>query len=458
MATSSWPAPSSAARMAADLPVHHPARRDHVGARLGLRQRDALVELERGVVQHLAVGAEHAAVPVVGVLVEAEVGHEDELVAHRVAHGAQRDLHDAVGVPGAAALRVLVRRARRRGSARGRRGTPAAWPRRRASPACAAPRRAWTRSAPARRCPRGRRAGPPGRPTEAGLGDQAPQRRRAPQPAQPAYGKAARSGRRRRLGHADQPTGPRVRLGFPTSPDQLVDDALRPRRPTPRARRQAGRPAAAAVVGPMHTTWAGTAHASPAAVRSARNACTDDVAVNVSASAAATRSSRAGLGRGRAARCDRPPRVGRPNPSHASPSGMVSGARSAHGNRTRRGVIAARGAGNSSTRPRRAVLGRHQVGFDAGRRAARPPWPAHRGHEHAEPSARASRKCAHEAVHRVDRRQHDPVVRADIGSRRPATPHRRRTGRPGASGAAPTSWRRPARARRPGRGAGARTG
>ena len=48
--------------------------------------------------------------PVVGVLVEAEVGHHDELVADLVPHGAQRNLHHAVGVPGAAPLRVLARR------------------------------------------------------------------------------------------------------------------------------------------------------------------------------------------------------------------------------------------------------------------------------------------------------------------------------------------------------------
>ena len=45
--------------------------------------------------------------PVVGVLVQAQVGHDDEGVAHGVAHGAQCHLHDAVGVPGPAAQRVL---------------------------------------------------------------------------------------------------------------------------------------------------------------------------------------------------------------------------------------------------------------------------------------------------------------------------------------------------------------
>ncbi len=47
--------------------------------------------------------------PVVRVLVEAQVRHQHELVAHRVPHGTQRDLHHAVGVPGSASLGVLVR-------------------------------------------------------------------------------------------------------------------------------------------------------------------------------------------------------------------------------------------------------------------------------------------------------------------------------------------------------------
>ena len=61
------------------------------------------------------VRGEHAAVAVVGVLVEAQVGDEHDVVAHLVAQVAERELHDAVGVPRLAAGRVLVRRARRRG-------------------------------------------------------------------------------------------------------------------------------------------------------------------------------------------------------------------------------------------------------------------------------------------------------------------------------------------------------
>ncbi len=90
--------------------------------------------------------------PVVGVLVEAVVGHEHELVADLVAQVAQRDLHDAVGGVGARPGRVLRRRERRRGSPRGRRGRRASALPCAGSPACAARRPASRRPAPARRC------------------------------------------------------------------------------------------------------------------------------------------------------------------------------------------------------------------------------------------------------------------------------------------------------------------
>ena len=52
-----------------------------MGAGLGLRERDPLVELDGGVVVHFTEVVEHAAVPVVGVLVEAEVADHDRVVA-----------------------------------------------------------------------------------------------------------------------------------------------------------------------------------------------------------------------------------------------------------------------------------------------------------------------------------------------------------------------------------------
>ena len=92
------------------LAIHHAARRHDVRAGLGLGQRDAPVQLDGGVVLHLAIRPEYPAVAVVGVLVEAEVGHQDELIAHAIAQGAQGALDDAVGVVGLRPGRILRRR------------------------------------------------------------------------------------------------------------------------------------------------------------------------------------------------------------------------------------------------------------------------------------------------------------------------------------------------------------
>ena len=110
MAVSGWPPPSRAAPDGPDLAVHHPRGRHDVGAGVGLRQRRPGVELDGGVVVDVACRRQHAAVAVVGVLVEAAVGHEHHPVAHLVAQVAQRDLHDAVGVPGLGPGGVLASR------------------------------------------------------------------------------------------------------------------------------------------------------------------------------------------------------------------------------------------------------------------------------------------------------------------------------------------------------------
>ena len=47
------------------------------------------------------------AVAVVGVLIDAQVGHDDHVVADRFAKVGQSDLDDPVGVPGLASGRVL---------------------------------------------------------------------------------------------------------------------------------------------------------------------------------------------------------------------------------------------------------------------------------------------------------------------------------------------------------------
>ena len=69
-----------------------------MGAGGGLRERHRAVALQRRVVVHAAAVVEDAAVAVVGELVQAQVGHQHEVVADGVAHGPQRDVEDAVGV------------------------------------------------------------------------------------------------------------------------------------------------------------------------------------------------------------------------------------------------------------------------------------------------------------------------------------------------------------------------
>ena len=91
-----------------DLAVHHPAGADHVDAGRGLRERHVGVRRQRLVVVDLAVGREQAAVAVVGELVEAEVGHHRELVAHLGDHVGDREVEHAGRVDAAGAGGVLV--------------------------------------------------------------------------------------------------------------------------------------------------------------------------------------------------------------------------------------------------------------------------------------------------------------------------------------------------------------
>src|SRR5581483_7135925 len=89
----------------ADAAVHHVAGADGVRARLGVRHGGARDQLERGVVVDLAA-CEDAAVPVRGVLAEADVGEQEELREARPERP-ERPLDDAVVDPGARALVVL---------------------------------------------------------------------------------------------------------------------------------------------------------------------------------------------------------------------------------------------------------------------------------------------------------------------------------------------------------------
>ena len=93
-----------------DHAVHHAARGDHVGAGPGVDHRLLGQQLERGVVVDVrAAGrvAGHAALPVVGVLAETDVGDDQE-----IARGPLGDAdglgNDALGAQGVAAELVLV--------------------------------------------------------------------------------------------------------------------------------------------------------------------------------------------------------------------------------------------------------------------------------------------------------------------------------------------------------------
>ena len=79
-----------------DLAVHHARRRNQVRTGLGLGHGDLPVDLERAVVVDLAGLRQHAAVAVVRVLVQTEVGDEDRLVAQLAPQRAQPLLRDPV--------------------------------------------------------------------------------------------------------------------------------------------------------------------------------------------------------------------------------------------------------------------------------------------------------------------------------------------------------------------------
>ena len=149
------------------------------------------------------------------------------VVADLVAQVAQRDLDDAVGVPGLRALGVLGAPARRRGSPPGtpRSASRATSLRSDSRVCCTTPGQRGDR-ARARRCPRARTAGATRSSTrQPGLGHQAAQRRGAPQPAEAAGGEASCRQATRSTGRGQ---------ARPTSGgDEAVDGVLgRPRRST----------------------------------------------------------------------------------------------------------------------------------------------------------------------------------------------------------------------------------
>jgi hypothetical protein len=108
-----WTAPlaSSAARIAPPA-VHHAAGGNHVGPRRRVAHGLASEQFQRGIVVHVGAAAalgQHAAVAVVGVLAEADVGDRQQF-GRRVFDCPQRLLHDAAVAQRVAADVVLLSR------------------------------------------------------------------------------------------------------------------------------------------------------------------------------------------------------------------------------------------------------------------------------------------------------------------------------------------------------------
>jgi hypothetical protein len=82
----------------AHLAVHHPARGDDVCTGSRLRNGDLPVDLERPIVVDRPLAVENPTVPVIGVLVHAEIGHHDHPLADGARQVAKRVLHDSVTI------------------------------------------------------------------------------------------------------------------------------------------------------------------------------------------------------------------------------------------------------------------------------------------------------------------------------------------------------------------------
>ncbi len=96
----------------ADAAVHHVRGRHQIGAGLGLRHRHARQDLERGVVEDLAV-LDQPVVAVGGVGIHRHVGDDEEL-GQRVLELAHRALEQAVGIGRLGREPVLARLGKRR--------------------------------------------------------------------------------------------------------------------------------------------------------------------------------------------------------------------------------------------------------------------------------------------------------------------------------------------------------
>jgi len=93
-----------------DLPVHHPTGSHDLGTRSSLGERRPTVQIDRGVIVDVAGVVDDATVPVIGVLVDAQVGDHHDVVADVAAKVGQGQLHDPIGVVRTAADRILRRR------------------------------------------------------------------------------------------------------------------------------------------------------------------------------------------------------------------------------------------------------------------------------------------------------------------------------------------------------------
>ena len=86
-------------------PVHHVGRSDDIGSRLGMSQRRFRQQLQSGVVENF-IALDHAAMAMVGVLVNTDIGDDHHLGYGRfyLANGA---LDDAIGIVGLGTNRIL---------------------------------------------------------------------------------------------------------------------------------------------------------------------------------------------------------------------------------------------------------------------------------------------------------------------------------------------------------------
>ena len=94
-----WPASFERVADGADAAVHHVARRDDVGAGLGVRQRLLHQRVDRDVVDDVAGVVDDAVLPVRRERVERDVGDHAEL-GHGFLDRAHGALREAFGIPG----------------------------------------------------------------------------------------------------------------------------------------------------------------------------------------------------------------------------------------------------------------------------------------------------------------------------------------------------------------------